>query len=136
MHFHLKERVCMIFYNHYLKMASCPKKLPELYSNERLLEELLFLCRRISVPLSVETLFTYRFVQVWMYTIFCENTPSKTANDRIVHVSWIRLQFWITNSANHLLGFSNPDTAFKLHTNIYFDNSCTLKIIYLHKSYI
>ena len=30
MHFHLKERACMIFYNHYLKMASCPKKLPEL----------------------------------------------------------------------------------------------------------
>ena len=29
MHFHLKERVCMIFYNHYLKMASCPKELLE-----------------------------------------------------------------------------------------------------------
>lgn len=105
--------------------------MPEKVTGTLMLEELFFFLVKgfLFLP-SVQKFFTYRLVQVWMYTRFCGNTPLKTANDRIVDVSWIQLQFWITNSANHLLGFYNPDT------NRYFDNSCTLKIIYLHKSYI
>ena len=76
-----------------------------------MLEELFFFLVKgfLLIAPSVQKLFTYRLFQVWMYTSFCGNTPLKTANDRIVHASWIQSQFWITNSANHLLGFYNPD---------------------------
>ena len=85
--------------------------MPEKVTGTLMLEELFFfLVNGFLFPApSVQKLFTYRLVQVWMYTRFCGNTPLKTANDRIVDVSWIQLQFWITNSANHLLGFYKPD---------------------------